>query len=172
MGVIVGIDPGMSGAVVVVSGQRLVEVYDMPVDEVNGRNCLSPARLSAMLSQVRDELTIDMVIVEHVQGVQQSGATSAFAFGRGFGTIEGVVAALSLPMTLVRPQRWTKALGVGRDKGAHRAAASRLWPLDAKLFARVKDDGRADAALLCEWYRRSGVTSQSQADEILEGIEK
>lgn len=159
MGVTIGIDPGMNGAIAVVSGQRLVDVYDMPTDEVNDRRCTSPVRLSAILSQVRDDLGlgIDMVVVEHVQGVQQSGATSAFAFGRGFGTIEGVVAALGLPMTLVRPPRWTKALGVGSNKGTHRVAAMRLWPKESKLFARAKDDGRADAVLLCEWYRRSGV---------------
>jgi crossover junction endodeoxyribonuclease RuvC len=95
-----------------------------------------------------------MAILEHVQGVQGTGATSAFSFGRGFGVVEGVLAALFIPHTLVRPQSWTKALGVSRDKGSHRAAASRLWPQHADLFARAKDDGRADAALLCHWYMR------------------
>jgi crossover junction endodeoxyribonuclease RuvC len=58
------------------------------------------------------------------------------------------------PVTFVRPQVWTKALGVGSDKGAHREAACRLFPTDAEQFARVKDDGRADAALLAHWWMR------------------
>jgi hypothetical protein len=33
-------------------------------------------------------------------------------------------------------------------------AAQRLWPLD-NLFDRVKDDGRADSALLAWWFVRS-----------------
>jgi hypothetical protein len=83
-----------------------------------------------------------------------SGATSAFAFGRGLGVIEGALASFERPTTMVRPQVWTKALGVGSDKGAHRLAAQRLWPADAQVFNRVKDDGRADAALLAHWYLR------------------
>jgi crossover junction endodeoxyribonuclease RuvC len=55
---------------------------------------------------------------------------------------------------MVRPQQWTKDLGVGADKGAHREAAMRLYPGDAEQFMRVKDDGRADAALLAHWWLR------------------
>jgi len=33
----------------------------------------------------------------------------------------------------------------------------RAWPADAGLFARVKDDGRADACLLVQWYLARGV---------------
>jgi hypothetical protein len=49
--------------------------------------------------------------------------------------------------------RHLRDLGVGSDKGAHRLAAQRLWPLD-NLFDRVKDDGRADSALLAHWWMR------------------
>jgi crossover junction endodeoxyribonuclease RuvC len=97
-----------------------------------------------------------MAVLEQVQAVQQSGATAAFSFGRGFGIIEGVLGTLRLPCTLVRPQVWTRELGVGTDKGAHRDAARRLWPASAAIFERVKDDGRADAALLAWWFARRG----------------
>ena len=30
------------------------------------------------------------------------------------------------------------------------------WPTEAHRFARVKDDGRAEAALIAEWGRRCG----------------
>lgn len=156
---IVGIDPGVSGAVVVLSAPAagsVVRCEDMPTLEVNGRRCVDASALASML---RGMDGITHVVVEHVQGVQQSGATSAFAFGRGFGTIEGVLAGLTLPHTLVRPQRWTKDLGVGSDKGTHRATAKRLWPAAAETFARVKDDGRADAALLAWWWARHGSRS-------------
>lgn len=151
---ILGIDPGVSGALVLVSDGDL-HVHDMPVVEVRGKRVIDAARLTGLLS-TGFPFRPDMVVLEHVQGVQGSGATSAFAFGRGFGLVEGVVTALGLPLTLVRPQTWTKALGVSRDKGQHRLTAGQLWPRHAALFARVKDDGRADAALLCHWYARHG----------------
>lgn len=144
---IVGIDPGVSGALAIVDGSGL-RCHDMPTVEVRGKRLVDAHGLVALLAVQR----FDMAILEHVQGVQGTGATSAFSFGRGFGLVEGVLAALAIPTTLVRPQAWTKALGVSRDKGQHRQAASRLWPASAGLFARVKDDGRADAALLVHWW--------------------
>lgn len=149
---VIGIDPGVSGAVAILDGRR-VRCHDMPTIEIRGKRHVCPAGLCEILAEhVGDG--VDAVILEHVQGVQGTGATSAFSFGRSFGLVEGVVAGLRLPLTLVRPQAWTKALGVSRDKGAHRQAAINLWPADAGLFARVRDDGRADAALLCHWWTR------------------
>lgn len=155
MGFIIGIDPGVSGAIAIVGGSR-VSCHDMPTIEIRGKRHVSPAGLRDILATADADGHIDAVVLEHVQGVQGTGATSAFSFGRSFGLVEGVVAGMTLPLTLVRPQAWTKALGVSRDKGAHRQAAINLWPKHADLFARVKDDGRADAALLAHWWIRNG----------------
>lgn len=151
---ILGIDPGVSGALALVSSGE-IHVVDMPVVEVRGKRHIDAARLAKLISTGFPYIA-NHVVLEHVQGVQGSGATSAFSFGRGFGIVEGVVTALGLPLTLIRPQTWTKELRVSRDKGEHRLVASRLWPAQAELFARVKDDGRADAALLAHWYARCG----------------
>jgi crossover junction endodeoxyribonuclease RuvC len=148
--IILGIDPGVSGALaLLVNGE--VHVIDMPVVEVRGKRLIDATAVRRAIMEGFQYLP-NMIVLEHVQGVQGSGATSAFSFGRGFGIVEGVVAGLGLPLTLVRPTIWTKALGVSRDKGQHRLTASRLWPRQSQLFARVKDDGRADASLLAHWY--------------------
>lgn len=159
MTTIIGIDPGVSGAVVMVSdsdkSQPWVLAEDMPTIEVRGRRHVDCHKLVRLLRS-GFPYKPDMVVLEHVQGVQGTGATSAFSFGRSFGLIEGVVSALGYPLTLVRPQLWTKDLALSRDKGARRLVASNLWPANADLFGRVKDDGRADAALLCHWYITRG----------------
>lgn len=148
---VLGIDPGLSGALFLACDTPFT--YDMPTVEVRGKNRLDIATL-------RDQIIacgpVDLVIVEEVQGVQGTGATSAFTFGYGAGAIAGVLTALERPWRYVTPQRWTKALGVSRDKGAHRLLAQSLYPDVAHLFARVKDDGRADAALLAYYGRRNG----------------
>lgn len=149
---VVGIDPGVSGAIAFVGDE--VECFDMPTIEIRGKRRVCPVSLRSILWRMLDD--VDAVVLEHVQGVQGTGATSAFSFGRSFGVVEGVVAGLSMPLTLVRPQVWTKDLCVSRDKGAHRQAAINLWPKHADLFSRVKDDGRADAALLAHWWMRKG----------------
>lgn len=156
MKIVVGIDPGVGGALATVGWDEAgtwVNCWDMPTVEVRGKRHVCPHGLRELMAS-GDLGSIDAVILEHVQGVQGTGATSAFSFGRSFGVVEGVIAGLALPLTLVRPQAWTKALGVGRDKGERRRTVANLWPKQAHLFARVKDDGRADAALLCHWWMR------------------
>ena len=44
------------------------------------------------------------------------------------------------------------ALGLSADKGVSRRRAIELWPDHRKAFERVKDDGRAEAALLAWWW--------------------
>ena len=146
---IVGIDPGISGAVAWLSSAgALVEVCDLPVAEVKvgkaTRRQLMPAVLAKML-HARKPLC---VYVEQVGSHPGEGAVGAFAFGRGFGQIEGILCGLGLSYVLVRPQVWKKAIGIAADKGAARHYAARLWPGAADQFRRVKDDGRAEAGLI------------------------
>lgn len=151
---VIGIDPGVAGALIVLDeNARLWEFIDMPTVEVRGKRRIDPVRVVGFLGGYDPRRT--RAVIEDVQGVQGSGATSAFTFGRGVGILEGILATIRIPTTWVRPQQWTRDLGVGADKGAHRQAAMRLHPDDAHLFARVKDDGRADAALLAHWATRT-----------------
>jgi crossover junction endodeoxyribonuclease RuvC len=69
--------------------------------------------------------------VEHGSARPGEGAVRAFAFGRCRGVIEGVLAACAIA-----------------SKDASRSEAKRRWPGQAALFARVKDDGQAEAALI------------------------
>jgi crossover junction endodeoxyribonuclease RuvC len=93
-----------------------------------------------------------MAYVELVGARPGEGAVGAFAFGRSRGVVEGVLGALGVPVTFIAPTSWKRAVGLpaGRDgaKDAARSEAIRRWPDQAGLFARVKDDGRAEAALI------------------------
>jgi hypothetical protein len=68
----------------------------------------------------------------------------------GYGIVQGILAALEIPTTFVKPQRWGKLVVLPANvlTGASRKRASELFPRDAGLFARVGDHGRADAALI------------------------
>lgn len=149
----VGIDPGLSGAIVAVGDRAIVACRDMPVVEtvVNGktRRRIDPHGLVHAIVEIGP---VDMVVLERAAARPGEGATSSHTNGRNFGVIEGVLAALARPHTIVAPQQWTKVMRVGSDKGAHRLEAMRLFPEQAHLFSRVKDDGRADAALLAAWW--------------------
>jgi len=76
------------------------------------------------------------------------GVSSMFSFGRAAGIIEGVLAGFSVPFELIPPATWTKSMRTFGGKDGSRQRAQELFPDYAHLFARKKDDGRAEAALL------------------------
>ena len=145
---IIGIDPGLSGAIAFMSDEGyLIGVVDMPTVEVNGKKKVSPQMLVSLLEDYDD---VKMVVIEEVGAMPGQGVTSMFNFGYSAGILAGVCAGLRMPMTLYRPAVWKRAAGVPADKGAARQMAQRLWP-GSRDFDRVKDDGRAEAALLARW---------------------
>lgn len=81
----------------------------------------------------------------------KQGVSSSFKFGRSLGLVEGVCDGLGIPVQWVTPNRWKKAMRLGADKEASRQLAIRRWPEQAALFARKKDHGRAEAALIALW---------------------
>lgn len=150
----VGIDPGKSGAVAVLDGYgEIVWVEDMPV--IGGQ--VSGTVLGGMLADLAAEsgvglLAIDVVaVVERVASYPKQGVVSAFDFGKSYGIVLGVLAALQVRMTDVPPNRWKRAMRLTSDKGLCRRRAIERWPRQAETFKRVKDDGRAEACLLALW---------------------
>lgn len=153
---IVGIDPGAHGAIALLDRRGHVQnIHDMPTVKVKvGKTYRDRLSIQGFIDLLRG-VEIDIVVIEQVGGMTGQSASAAFTFGLGCGLIHGAVAALNLPSCFLPPQRWKKAAGLGPDKGAARLMAQQLWPDHAKQFARVKDDGRAEAALIARHYWRS-----------------
>lgn len=150
---VIGIDPGLDGAVAIINGTGNLVVIDMPTVTVE-RNGKSKRQVSATeLAQILASHNSNNchVFVERVSAKSGQGVTSVFSFGRSFGMIEGILAAFRLPVTFVPPATWVKAVGRGQGKDASRARAMELFPENQADFKRVKDDGRADAALIAYW---------------------
>ena len=153
----IGIDPGLSGAIAVLTDDSL-QIHDMPVMTVD-RNGKAKRQVSA--NELAELLNLYAgkdchVYVERVSAMAGQGVTSVFSFGRSFGMIEGILAALKMPVTFVAPATWVKGVARGPGKDASRARAMELFKGCEHLFARVKDDGRADAALIAHWGRKHG----------------
>jgi crossover junction endodeoxyribonuclease RuvC len=153
----IGIDPGLSGAIAVLTDDTL-QIHDMPVMTVD-RNGKAKRQVSA--NELAELLNLYAgrdchVYVERVSAMAGQGVTSVFSFGRSFGMIEGILAALKMPVTFVAPATWTRAIGRSPGKDASRARAMELFPNYEYFFKRVKDDGRADAALIAHWGRKHG----------------
>jgi crossover junction endodeoxyribonuclease RuvC len=149
---ILGIDPGASGALVILdTANNALEVMDMPCVEIK-RGTRNVRQVSAQLlvNLLRDH-NVSHAFVEKVGAMPGQGVASMFAFGRAAGVVEGVLAGLTIPTTYVTPQEWQKAMRVIGGKDGSRNRASQLWPSFADHFSRKKDDGRSDAALLAAY---------------------
>lgn len=153
MSFVIGIDPGAAGAVAILEAGKLVQVFDMPVVEVQvGGKAKRRVAPEILASELRLYNVSDTVaVVEQVGAMPGQGVTSMFAFGQAYGLVLGVLAGLWIPTTTVTPTTWKKALKLNAGKDGARAKAAQLWPAQAGEFKRVKDDGRAEAALLAYW---------------------
>ena len=156
MTIFIGIDPGASGAISFFNPSLgELRIMDMPIVEVSRGNKtkkeISPAILVSMIRAELSDQSKYIVTLEKVGAMPGQGVSSMFQFGRGVGMIEGVCAGLQLPISYVTPQAWQKAVGMRAGKDGARERAMQLFPAYAHLFARKKDDGRADAALISYW---------------------
>jgi crossover junction endodeoxyribonuclease RuvC len=152
---IIGVDPGFTGAVAFLDSKSMsLSVYDMPTLQVkSGKKMRSIIDLHALNDLLEpEEYDTTIAWVEQVGAMRGQGVTSMFRFGEGFGALQMGVIAKGHQMITVTPQRWKKHFGLpGKSKeGAAlaRALAANRFPANASQFARVKDDGRADAALI------------------------
>lgn len=153
--VIVGIDPGLDGAVAVIWPNGNVNVLDTPTLNVGrGGKVRREYHAAGMAELVTRAATF--VVIEAVHSMPGQGVRSMFSMGYGLGLWVGIVAASHIPYQTVTPQRWKGALmdGMGKEKDASRLRASQLYPGVAERLARKRDVGRADALLIAEWGRR------------------
>ena len=137
-----GLDPGLSGALAFyfTDHPSRVSCFDMPVVDA----MVDGATLASMIERLRP----DVAVVELVGSMPGQGLSSTFRFGRAFGIATGVLSALHVPYTLVSPGKWKKHFGLSSDKERSRALALRTFADTPEHFARKRDDGRAEAALL------------------------
>lgn len=140
----IGIDPGKSGALCVISEDGTVavsfdrEAYTELLAGVDGTNAVC--------------------CLEKVGAMPGQGVTSMFSFGENFGFIQGVLEAYHIPYELVRPQKWKKEFSITADKNTAIDVCKRLLPsLNLKKTERCKkdDDGIAEAALMAVYAKRN-----------------
>jgi len=143
---IAGLDPGLGGALALLDAAtgEVIDIFDLPVHQLTRggktKREIDAHQLAAALGGDR----IGHCFIERVGAMPGQGVSSSFVFGKCFGVTLGVLAALGVPMTLVSPVRWKKALGVPAAKDGARARASQLMPAAAHHWPLVKHDGRAE----------------------------
>jgi crossover junction endodeoxyribonuclease RuvC len=148
--IIIGVDPGLSGAIGVLNNGDYHSVYDMPTVSKGGGSVKSevdPAGLAAIIEYYKgDDL---VMVVERVNAMPGQGSSSTFSLGDSFGCARAVAATLGLAMFYVSPVTWKKHFKLPSDKEASRALAVRLYPAAPLNLKKYGD--RAEALLLARW---------------------
>lgn len=146
---IIGIDPGYTGAISFLWGvDNNLAIHDMPICQYNGRKVVDGSKLAALLQRMVPEILGATGVIEDVHAMPEQGVTSTFRFGYGAGVVRGVLDALGIPVLMVKPGVWKMALNLSSDKKQSLALAKTVFPLYEHYFRRQKDDGRAEAALI------------------------
>ncbi len=152
---IIGIDPGFSGAIAFLSknSDSSVSVVDMPTMRQGSKKQVDAHSLASL---IRPHIQIiKAVAIEDVHSMPNDGAVSAFSFGYSAGIIKGVCAGLNLPKPLmIPPNVWKPYLNLSPDKRKSLLLAKKLFPRYTRYFERAKDDGRAEAILIAYFARK------------------
>ena len=145
---ILGCDPGLSGAIAIYYPDHPMHIacFDMPTndDGVDGYS----------LSKIVNQFMPDVAFVEKVHSMPKQGVSSTFTFGEAYGVAKGVFSALNIPIELVSPRAWKKEFDLTSDKNESLELARAMWP-ESEHFKRKKDNGRAEAGLLCMYGFKS-----------------
>jgi crossover junction endodeoxyribonuclease RuvC len=148
----IGIDPGCSGAIVILNDDlSYVAHIPMPVVKVGTKSRVNGAAVRAfILDGLRDGHA--HAYIEQVGAMPGQGVSSMFTFGHAAGVVEGIIQGLGIPYTLVTPQAWKKQAGlIGQDKDAARSRAIQLYPELRALDSKAKGQALADAILIAHY---------------------
>ena len=154
---IIGIDPGITGAICFYENGEIKDVIDMPTmasgnknkKQINGSQIFN--EISTRIKNYNSE-NIN-VIVEQVSAMPGQGVTSMFNFGQSFGVIKGICAAMQLPIYFVRPAKWKKYFDlINSSKDASRTKAIEMYPLISDQLSKKKDVNKADAILIARYF--------------------
>ena len=155
--IVIGIDPGITGALAMVGTAGLLRVDDMPTYEKPGttkvRREICGDGLSELLSKYMWGYSLNEVVcvVEFVSSNPGQGVASVFSLGHSAGVIAGVLAAKGVPTEYVTPARWKASMGLGNDKARSIAVAKALFPNSEPWLKRKKDHNRAEAIMLAHF---------------------
>ena len=152
---IIGIDPGLSGAIAIIENNTVLGIFDMPVmaeGKKNKRQLNSAQLVNIIKEYVKKEEDI-VVVVEQVNAMPGQGVTSMFNFGQTFGAIKGVCAALNLPIFFVRPSKWKKYFElINSSKDSSRTKVIEMYPSLSNKLSKKKDVNKSDAILIARFY--------------------
>jgi len=154
---IIGIDPGITGAICFFEDGKIIDVVEMPnmaEGKKNKRQVNGAQIYHEIYKRIKNLEKKDIkVVIEQVAAMPGQGVTSMFNFGQSFGVLKGICAAMQIPMYFVRPAKWKKYFNlINSEKDASRTKAIEIFPHFSAQLSRKKDSNKADAILISSFF--------------------
>ena len=154
---IIGIDPGINGAICFFKNGEVKEILDIPnmaEGKKNKRQINGPQIYNEISKRIinipKNEV---VVIIEQVSAMPGQGVTSMFNFGQSFGVLKGICSAMQLSMHFVRPAKWKKYFNlIKTEKDASRTKVIEIFPYISSQLSRKKDSNKAYYILIASFY--------------------
>tara|TARA_B100000427_G_C15475326_1_gene580495 strand:- start:131 stop:625 length:495 start_codon:yes stop_codon:yes gene_type:complete len=157
---IIGIDPGISGAICFFENGKVLDAIEMP-SMAEGKKSKRQVNGSQIYNELESRIkNLDkkevFVVVEQVSAMPGQGVTSMFNFGQSFGVIKGICSAMQLSIHFVRPAKWKKYFNlIKTEKDASRAKAIEIFPYISSKLTKKKDSNKADAILIASFFNNT-----------------
>ena len=161
---IIGIDPGLSGAIAVLENNKVLNIFDIPVmseGKKNKRQLNSALLVNLIKENIHKEEEV-AVVVEQVNAMPGQGVTSMFNFGQTFGALKGICAALELPIFFVRQKKKKKHFElINSSKDASRTKAIEMYPKLSNQLSKKKDVNKSDAILIARFFSETRLIEEN-----------
>ena len=157
---IIGIDPGISGAICFFQNGEIIDVIDMP-SMADGKKNKRQINSQQVFNEVSERIINIpkkeiIVVIEQVSAMPGQGVTSMFNFGQSFGVLKGICSAMQLSMYFVRPAKWKKYYGlIKTEKDASRTKVIEIFPYISSKLSKKKDSNKADAILIANFFNNT-----------------
>jgi hypothetical protein len=144
-----GLDPGVRGGLAIVETLNgiatVVSAIEVPTIGTGAKERVDVAAVREWILQHRP----DFAYVERAQAWPRQGASSGFKYGRAVGSLEATIVLCAIPLEIIEPSLWKRGFRLPRkDKETARQRALDLFPAARQWFARKRDHGPAEAALI------------------------
>jgi len=157
---IIGIDPGISGAICFFENGEVREVIEMPTmaeGKKNKRQVNGSQTYNEISQRIKNISKKDIfVVIEQVSAMPGQGVTSMFNFGQSFGVIKGICSAMQLSTFFIRPAKWKKYFNlIKSEKDASRTKVIEIFPYISSYLSKKKDSNKADAILIASFFHNT-----------------
>ena len=154
---IIGIDPGITGAICFFEDRKIIDLIEMPnmaAGKKNKRQVNGAQVYNEIFERIKNYNKKDIkVVIEQVSAMPGQGVTSMFNFGQSFGVLKGICSAMQLPMYFVRPAKSKKYYSlINSKKDASRTKVIEIFPYISTQLSKKKDSNKADAILIASFF--------------------